>query len=546
MEARGLMSGSTAPRGATLLSAVRGRLRYPPTAFAVGAVIVGVLIRLWVLRTAAFDGDQAVTGIMVRRILSGRDQYLYFAGQSYNGSLEQYVQATIYAIFPLPRNPYTLRLAEVLLMAVAIWMMYIVGRRVLRRDWPAAISAGLLAVGPFFTVMRGLNSGGAYAVLLPVGLSTVFCAVRLKETDSSSDNKVTGVGWAAGFGASTGLFAWLGLSGIELVVPAAIIAAPVLIRKWELLLPAVAGVVAGSAPMWLWAWTHSSFALANFGPAVQATTASQRLQFLLGPVIREFVGVAGYNGSPGWPSHLQDVLVWGLAATFLTACWRRRRGLSALLTLRKVGWLPLDALLLSVPVVGALFVQSKWAWVTAEPRYLFVYSPVLLWLLAAMVPAQPRSAQKALVVAGCTVLTATSLTMLWNRHQPRFDDSADMRAAVQLLAAAHETTGYADYWTAMPAEYFGGSNFDIASYNTGLFKFPDVVTAAENAPATVYLQGIPDPYGRPSGVDVEAALRAHDIKFRRTVFGRITVLDRLSDNVKPWDLGIGAQPEFPD
>ena len=96
------------------VAAARKVVRSPRLALAL-CVLLGTTIRIVSLLVSpvTLNGDEAVTGIMVRRILAGTDNCIYFAGQPYNGSLEQYLQAGMYAIFPIPRNPFTLRLPEV-------------------------------------------------------------------------------------------------------------------------------------------------------------------------------------------------------------------------------------------------------------------------------------------------------------------------------------------------------------------------------------------------------------------------------------------------
>src|SRR5207253_2005826 len=102
-------------------------------------VLVGcAALRLWYLTTpqAQLDGDEAMTGLMVHRILAG-NWYAFLANQRYNGALEQYLQTAVWAV--LPRTPFTLRLPEVALAVLACWLVYRVGRELLGpgRAWLA-------------------------------------------------------------------------------------------------------------------------------------------------------------------------------------------------------------------------------------------------------------------------------------------------------------------------------------------------------------------------------------------------------------------------
>lgn len=122
--------------------------RHTLTAASLAAILVtlaGVGVRIWALTSTsqrAFNGDEAGTGVMVRRILAGQNQYVFFAGQQqYNGSLEQYLQAGMYWVLRLPQNTITLRFPQIALMAAVIWLTYVVGCRLLERPWAAVLAS---------------------------------------------------------------------------------------------------------------------------------------------------------------------------------------------------------------------------------------------------------------------------------------------------------------------------------------------------------------------------------------------------------------------
>ncbi|HEY8111997.1 MAG TPA: hypothetical protein VII16_03925, partial [Actinomycetes bacterium] len=144
----------------------------PPMAAAV-AIVGCAAIRLWYLTTpqATLDGDEATTGVMVRRILDGH-LYTYLAGQHYNGAIEQYVQAAMLVL--LPDTAFTLRLTQVGIACVVCWLIYIVGVRMLATRWQAALAAALFATGPFFNIWKGVRSHGAYGTGQILGLVAMY------------------------------------------------------------------------------------------------------------------------------------------------------------------------------------------------------------------------------------------------------------------------------------------------------------------------------------------------------------------------------------
>ena len=258
------------------------------TATVLVALLAGAAVRLWSLTTPALqlDGDQAVTGLMVDNILAGRSQYAFVAGQNYNGALEQWLQAAMYWALPLPRNGFTLRLVEVALMAAACWLTYAVGRRVLNSSWRAALAAVLMALAPYWTFAKGSHSDGAYPSALIVGLLSIYCALRLLEERR--------LRWAAAGGFLAGAVLWLGQTGIELLVPAALIALPVLARSARAWLVAAPAAAIGMAPSLAWSLRHHNFAVIDIHLQTPPTSLGTRSTTSSGR------SCGNSSGSPAW------------------------------------------------------------------------------------------------------------------------------------------------------------------------------------------------------------------------------------------------------
>ncbi len=373
-------------------------------------LLVCAAYRLWYLTRpqAQLDGDEAMTGLMVRRILAGHP-YAFLADQHYNGAIEQYPQALVWAV--LPQTPGTLRLPQVGLAVLACWLVFLVGRELLgvRRGW---LAAALFAVGPFFLAWKGIRSHGAYPTAQVLGLLGIWLALRLQpghrpappDRPAGTDRLDAGPGrlgrwraarwpasgrpagwWAAWFGVVLGAAAWSAWTAGYLLAPAAVWLAPALRRRAWLLGPIAAGGLVGYLPALAWAVRHHELPL--LVGSQPSTGPVERLRLLFGPVLREFVGVGYFDAAPGWPRALQTAAVLGLAAAYLAGCWWRRRGLAGLLLLRAGGdRRPADLLLLVPPVVVLFYLLSKYTWWAGEPRYLFAAYPALALGLAALPP----------------------------------------------------------------------------------------------------------------------------------------------------------------
>src|SRR5688572_33441872 len=69
-----------------------------PLAGVLGAALV-IRVAMLASTLSRLDGDEAVTGIMAQRINEGH-HLAFFAGQAYQGSGEQYLQALLFRVLP--------------------------------------------------------------------------------------------------------------------------------------------------------------------------------------------------------------------------------------------------------------------------------------------------------------------------------------------------------------------------------------------------------------------------------------------------------------
>ena len=502
---------------------------------AVAAVIAGTAVRVWFLLTPAgslLDADQAATGLMARRMLHGQDFYTYFAGQNYNAAIEQYLQTAMYWLLPIPETPFTLRLVPVFLGALVTWFIYLVGARMLPNRWLAAMAAMLFAFGPFHNVLKGTHSDGAYPstqLLVVVGLDA---ALRLRGDGSRRD-----VLWSALLGLVTGLTIWCGLTGLFVLVPVALWAAPLVFRSWYAVGAGTLAAVAGASPTLAWLWSTGTFP----GPGPQPPVSLRdRMINVFGVLTREFIGVGQISGRPGWPLKLQYLALVVVLGGWLIAVIRRRQGILALLTFQtRWGRKPVDILLVAVALGWIGLAVSHYSWYTETPRYLFVLYPLYPLLLAACVPV--RAARSVTVVTAATltvVFVVSSLVQLttYRAAGPREETYRKVAAA---LVAAGQTNVYGDYWRVIPLEYFSPDvQINAAPLGVGGGKFPEEHAQVDNAPTFAYIADAADLKAKKG---IAAELRRRNISFTPTVIDSLVIYTDLSRYPKPWDIGLGQK-----
>lgn len=490
--------------------------------------MVGVVVRALYLTTPAggLDGDEGVTGIMARRMARGADVYTFFLGQDYNGTIEQVPQALLFAV-GLPATPFVLRIPQLLMAGIAIYLMYVVGRRLLASDRHAALAAWLFALGPYFLIWKGARSFGSYSAELIVVLVAVLVA---------AEPRWPMVRRCFVLGLCVGLTYWSSFSGYYVLAPVCLWFLGLMWRDVRAYVAIAAGTVVGAAPVLVWAVRYRRVPIP--APGYQPTTFGERFGNLFDEIGRQFIGVAHINGVPGWPVTLGRLTLWALVALVVVALVHRRRTVWSVLRLRPESRAPLDIVLLAVPFVVAGYTTSKFAWFVTEPRYLFVAFPILVWLLTALVPRHrvwgPVGAAAVLLfVAG------PSLTMLVTRADdvPGERDAA-LEDVVDLLDDEGTTDVYAPYWTAMALEFVADERLTVGTM-TEPQRLPEERIAVDEAadPVWVASRGVNSDDVTP----LRAALDRAGITYReRAVGDDIVVVDRLSEDVRPWEIGLGV------
>jgi 4-amino-4-deoxy-L-arabinose transferase-like glycosyltransferase len=492
---------------------------------AVIAIVLGTVARLVMITTniARFESDEAVTGIMAQRILDG-DFPAYFGIQSYQGALEQYLQAAVFAVFP--DTPLALRSVQLVLTIVIAALVFVLGTRIVGSRWAGALATALYALGPYYSVIKGVRSHGGYDGALIFGLLAVLLALRLRrDTDRAP--------WvAAGIGLCAGIAMWENYLAVYLLVPAVLWALGSARGSLQRLMPwGIGGLVVGLAPAIAFRLGNGLNPPSGTGTP-PPTSFSERMDLLFSPVLGKFLGVP--SPEPWVARVLPAALVLFIALGALgAAVWVRRRGIWHTITLRTTERRPIDIVLIAFIIMPFIYAASSYTWFAGEPRYLFTLYPFLAIGIAAAVFTLPLR-MRMVVGIGVVIISATLLvTNMRVVHAAGGEISAadggvvyteDLPAVVDVLEARGADTAYADYWVANPLQFFAGERLSVAS--TSVDHFPSVSAEVDRDadPAIVSTA--------PGGADaMRATLTQSGRTFTETPAGRFVV---FSDIRPPW------------
>jgi len=419
---------------------------------AIPAVLIGLLIRAWLLRSALlpFNADEAITGLQAIDVLNGTFR-LVVAGNQYGSTTESYLFAPLLLVWS---GPWPLRVGTILLSVVAAYALYRLARPTVGRT--VAVVVGLVGwtlSGAIVAVWSHPYMGYPSGFIAQVVTLTLACHA-MRTTQHLARTAFFG-GLAAGFAIwSHPMFGVAAL--LALVAPT--------VLRWRHLrswwLPVVGGGVVGVSP-WL------VFMIGNglpVGPAIQSTY-SQRIELFFIDLMPRVLGVRAPNGiwlNPSWLAvGVVGIVVIG------SLC-----GLVILTVKRGAEAVPILVTGVLVYPVVALFPALTYA---ADGRYGVPFVPTVLMGLAAwalLLPNRVRTSPWLVVVIPTTWALALCVPVMhhqigWNTENP--DAGAEQVTAILRGRDVHYLGGY--YWGVYLIDYLAGGTLVVRPDD--VVRFPD-------------------------------------------------------------------------
>jgi hypothetical protein len=439
------------------------------------ALVVGVLLRLWLIFHRPLGSDEAIVGLMAGQILHGHFSAFYW-GQVYGGG-EAYVVAGTFAIFG--SSSWALEGTAVVLSMAAAVLTWRIVLRLVEDPMLAALSGALVWAAPLTVLSNSTLEYGFRGLTMACGLGLLLMAFRILDgARSLVDFALLGLAAGIGWWSSPEITYFL-LPASVLVAVAAFRAhdqAGVVVRWWPRLGVALVTASIGALP-WVWANVASGW-------------QSIRDNSVTVPV-----------GSPDYGGRVRIVIEFMLPMLMgfrrmITGQWLGHVALSLLLLSL---FLAVIALALALclrrglkggVVAGAVLVMpflmslSPATFFWRDGRYAVFLFPLLAMALAigasegsAMVQRRIRAAPTRYWAAGvlsavtvpCVILCILGFgsNMVWIDGTVGFSSAwgnpdGPTRQAISRLEASRATVGYADYWVSY--------RLDFLSHNALVFS----------------------------------------------------------------------------
>lgn len=511
---------------------------------AVAALAVGTAIRLWLLYHLPFTSDEAVVGLMARRISHGQ-MFTFYWGQSYGG-VEPYLLVVWSAV--VGSGPVALNALPVVLSAVAA---VLAGRITLRMVDPSfrfvawAVAAALW-VWPDVVAYNSARELGFRGVTVVAGLAAVLLAMRVRTRPTIPD--------AVGLGLALGIGWWSSPEIVYFAVPVAVI---VVIRRIGLtrwLVIAASGLI-GALP---WLATNLATGFASLressSPEYVHRTYGGRLSVFAHDAFPMMLGLRlPLSGAWLWGRAGQALYV--LAVIVIVAAvaygWFGRSSADLVVPVRALAWG-----VLVFPFIFAAFPATSF-WQQGQ------YGVFIVPLVAALVTAAlttglfrvgvPSWVTPALIVVLVTAIGASSFDRAWLGGHRSFTSGwhglpVAMQEAVAGVRASGVRFAYAQYWVAYDLDYLDRRLVVADPYtDRWVGQYQEVRRSADPAwifyapdqhalGATTFSSGADGPYGYPEALFL-SKLAALDDPYRVVHAGVLDVVFPLR-NVTQEQVGI--------
>jgi hypothetical protein len=403
------------------------------------------------LGRVTWNSDQGIVALMGRHIALGIANPIFCYGSYYGGTLEPHLTAVVFSVLGMTR--WTYRLSLMLFLAALLLVVYAIGRRYLGRP-QALIAAGYLALPPFFFLLKGLTSDGAYDSLAILGGAITFAALRIdEEVEKNGQPRL----WFLLLGLFAGLAWWVHPLSAYFFLAVALwflIVKPRVLRRFRDYPAFLVGFLLGSLPWWIEnlriGWlslrTHEAATL----PFREA--ALQFFRFFTVGVPALFGGRSFYSAAQNFPGAslvawtIYGVVIAATIARIVRGGTRRKQATdSSPDTPETPTLLLLLLLLLSMQVVTSFSDRTY----KADPRFLFpAYVPFSLLFGYWIVRLGRKFGWKIAASAGLAVAAFHAVGLARTEGQEHWSTTGSLAPLVRALEERGLHDVYTGYWTA--------------------------------------------------------------------------------------------------
>jgi hypothetical protein len=405
-------------------------------------IVLGVLLRVWLLGNAPMNSDEATAGLVAHQIAHGHT-YAFYWGQSY-GSVEPYVVALNFLVFG--QSPFVLNATPALLALVGSVLVWRIGLR-LFQPAAAVVAAVLSCIWSESSLWNSTREYGLHEVTMVLGLVLLLGALRIlqKSRDEGADRLFD---WLI-IGAAGGLGFWASPEIVYFVVPAVLMVVLSLRRHALVGAATRIGLAVGAALIGMMPWMWATVTRTGSGIPPSPFTYFSRLGTFFSHVLPMLLGLR-VEGVGQWEGgHVFGAIAFALVVVLVL-------GGAVLLVLRqRDAWI----VVLTLAMYPFLYAAFPTSWFWNDGRYGLSLTPILSLVVAGGLWQMVRPAAAAWVGAALLLLACASTLVAFNDGygaigSPSALTSFTTNPNTQVTALADEldrlgiSHAYAGYWVA--------------------------------------------------------------------------------------------------
>lgn len=505
-------------------------------------VVVGVSILvalalkagLFLSGAVPFNSDEAIVGLMARHMLEGASP-VFFYGQAYMGSLDAWLIAALFRLFR--PDVVWIRVVQALLYALFLLTSWVLAKALFPDRKLGRWVVVLGVIPPVLVTLYTTATLGGYGELLVLGNMCLLLGMHaFRHPDRA---------WAWGLlGLAGGVGFWTMGSIVVYLIPLGLLYLIRLKRTPAWLmggLLASLGFLLGSAPWWIYNWSHAGAALAEL--VTYGHLPSTFGQRLLGFMVLGLPALLGMR--PPWsgefipllPLFLATLLYSAVVLHLVVRCRERRS--------------PLNMGVKLLLGLVAVFVLSFWVsgfGIDSTGRYMLpLYFPLLTACAYLLERAWRWRRAAALVglsgfllVNGWgTAEAALSPGRITTQFDPisSFDNRHD-RALMEFLREQGIDSGYTNYWVAYRIAFLTGEDVQLSPelpYKRDLrftaedIRMPQYKRRADASDEIVYITTLHPELNR----RLRVAFEAEGVEYQEIEIGPYHVFYEFSTPIRP-------------
>lgn len=493
-----------------------------------------------------FNSDEAVVGLMAKHILAG-ENFLYFYGQSYMGSVDAYLISLGFALFGV--HIVVIRIVQIFLYALTILFFYLYIDLIFQDRKISFFSALFLVFPVVNVVLYTTITLGGYGEALLLGSISLYLSeiIKTKIIDNHKSNFLFAL-----LGLVCGLGLYINPLSLTIIVPSLLNVFFVLIRrKQQVVISTIylfVFILIGSLPFWYSLFfTNGLAAITEIGGSAVAVESKPFLARSISHLINFilFGATVVFGLRPPWNVEWIGIYL----IPFIIIFWLFIFYFAIRTRYRRSSWLKVAPLPAIVGLVLVGFIFTSFGTDPSGRYFLPLIFPLSALFGYSVVRIEKRFVRILAIITVIfqifgTVISSTKEPYLTSQfYSPSQIDQTKLEELSEFLLSEKQYFGFSNYWISYPLDFVSNEQIIAIPF---LPYHPDLRFTERDNRIDKYNQLILDAdsyfYITSNNLNLDQLLvdvfNNFEITYKFKIIGDYNIYYDLSEKVTPANLGI--------